>query len=369
MLAADREYGKKSGFNVPFLNMGAMRFPENVDEAVKVIRYAIDCGYKYIDTSRFYDDSELKLKIALQDGYREKVVLSTKWSVMVGKIESDDDDSADCMLKRIEESMTRLGVDHLDFYQLWCVLDLDYFNNAMKKNGMVDGMKKAKELGLVSHLGMTTHDTAENIISVIPQLDWCESVLMTYNILATERGPSLPALKAAGIATTVMNPLSGGTLAKSSPVMDSIARSVNCESTAEMAVRYIMANDSVDCIMHGINKISDVDDSIKAFNKGALTKDQACLVDEGIAKIVKDSHEFCTGCGYCMPCPVGIEIPKVMTALIEERFWGRHDTAKTIYDELEITADYCQRCRVCESRCTQKLDIVEEMVCAKRFFG
>ena len=369
MLASNREYGKKSGFKVPFLNMGAMRFPKSADDAVKVIRYAIDSGYKYIDTSRFYDDSELKLKVALKDGYREKVVLSTKWSPKVSKIEDTDDDSSECMIKRIEESMKRLDVDHLDFYQLWCVQDYNDFQNAIRPGGMVDGMIRAKEMGLVGHLGMTSHDSSENIIKALPELDWCESVLVTYNILNLGRKEALTALKKAGIATTVMNPLSGGTLAQDSHVFTTLAQKVGCDSSAEMALRYILGNSDVDAVMNGISSITDVDRSIAACEKGGLAAVEIAHIDSEIAKIISDAKEFCTGCKYCLPCPVGIDIPAVMSSLAETRYWGRSARATEIYTGLTETAGQCVKCGQCEMKCTQKLEIIKEMECALNIFG
>jgi len=369
MLNNDRNYGLRSGFTVPFLNMGAMRFPDDIDESVRLIRYAIDAGYKYIDTSRYYNDSELKLKIALKDGYREKVILSTKWSPKVGKIEDTDDDSAECMIKRIEDSMRRLEVDYLDFYQLWCVQDVDDFNSSVRPGGMVDGMIKAKEKGLVGHLGMTSHDSAENIISCLKNLDWCESILVTFNILNTSRLPALKKLKSFGIATTVMNPLSGGTLAQDSSVMLSIAREVGCDVSAEMAIRYVMAHSDIDCIMNGINTVSDVDSSIVAFLKGPLSEEEVNIVDSAIEQITKDANAFCTGCKYCLPCPKGIDIPSIMSAIAENKYWGRKKRAAEMYNELDVKADECLKCGECERKCTQKLRIMDELHYADSIFS
>jgi len=369
MLVSDRNYGQRSGFKVPFLNMGAMRFPKNVDDAVKVIRHAIDSGYRYIDTSRFYDDSELKLKVALKDGYREKVILSTKWSPRVSKIEDTDDDSSECMVKRIEESMKRLDVDYLDFYQLWCVQDYADFKNAIRPGGMVDGMIRAKGMGLVGHLGMTSHDSSENIIKALPDLDWCESVLVTYNILNLGRKEALTALKKVGIATTVMNPLSGGILAQDSHIFTSLAKSVGCETPSEMALRYIMSNGDIDCVMNGINSVMDIDRSIAAVEKGGLTLENIARIDTEISGIISNAKDFCTGCKYCLPCPAGIEIPSVMSALAAERYWGRSERAAEIYNGLKEKASDCVKCGQCEAKCTQKLEIIQEMECALNIFG
>ena len=79
------DFGTRCGFRVPRVNIGAMRFPQDIDEAVTLIRHAIDSGMVYIDTSRGYGDSEIKLGKALKNGYRQKVILSTKWSPWVAR--------------------------------------------------------------------------------------------------------------------------------------------------------------------------------------------------------------------------------------------------------------------------------------------
>ena len=90
-----RQFGKRSGFEVAPVSIGAMRLPEDCTDAVALIRYAIDSGMCYIDTSRGYGESEFKLGRALKDGYREKVILSSKCSPWIKKVREDDDGSAD----------------------------------------------------------------------------------------------------------------------------------------------------------------------------------------------------------------------------------------------------------------------------------
>ena len=97
------DFGRRSGLKVHPVSIGAMRLPEDVEEAVSLLRQAIDIGMIYIDTSRGYGDSEIKVGKALKDGYREKVILSTKCSPWIKKVEPDDDTSADCTYKRIVE--------------------------------------------------------------------------------------------------------------------------------------------------------------------------------------------------------------------------------------------------------------------------
>ena len=111
-------FGARSGLEVNPVSIGAMRLPDDVIESVELIRNAIDSGLVYIDTCRCYGESEFKLGKALKDGYREKVILSTKSSPWNRKIQDSDDGSAESIIRRIQESLVRLDVEYLDFYQI-----------------------------------------------------------------------------------------------------------------------------------------------------------------------------------------------------------------------------------------------------------
>ena len=176
------DFGKRSGLKVYPVSLGAMRLPDE-QLAIPLIRQAVDAGMIYIDTSRGYGDSETKLAKALKDGYREKVILSTKWCPWNLKVQPDDDASAECAYKRLVESMERLDVEYLDFYQIWSINDSDTYQQATHKGGMLDGILRAKDEGLIGHIGFTTHDTPENIRKYIDQADWCEAILFTHNIV------------------------------------------------------------------------------------------------------------------------------------------------------------------------------------------
>ena len=174
------------------------------------MRQAIDAGLIYIDTCRGYGDSEIKVGKSLKDGYRDKVILSTKWSPWVRKIEEDDDASADCTYKRIIESMERLDVEYLDFYQIWSISKKEHYEQAVAVGGMLDGIKRAVKEGLVGHIGFTTHDSPENVSRYIDEADWCEAILFTYNVLNQTYQEVIAKAHSRGIATVVMNPAGGG---------------------------------------------------------------------------------------------------------------------------------------------------------------
>jgi hypothetical protein len=360
------DFGKRSGIKVPPANIGGMRLPADVDKAVALVRQAIDAGMRYIDTSRGYGESEWVIGRALKDGYRKKVVLSTKWSPWVVKIDPSDDTSSDCMRRRLEESMRRLDVDHLDFYQIWNIDSREHYDQAVRKGGMLDGILKAMNEGLVKHTGFTTHDSVQNLLGYIPEADWCEIMLLTYNMLNSQYAPVIEAAHAKGIGTVIMNPVGGGGLAENSPVLAALARAVGAASIPDMAIRYVLSNPGVDCVISGLSKPSDVTDTVASAEAPRFSAEQVKAIDDGIARIRGEAKSFCTACRYCMPCPAGIDIPAVMSCIHDARYWGWENRARDRYRGMNTKADACTQCRQCEAKCTQHLKIVDEMMFANR---
>ena len=365
-----RDFGTRSGFQIPRVNVGAMRLPKDVDEAVGLIRHAIDSGMRYIDTSRGYGESEWLLGKALKDGYRGKVILSTKWSPWITKIQAADDTSADCTRRRLEESMMRLDVDYLDFYQLWNIDSREHYDQATGKGGMLEGILKAKDEGLIGHTGFTTHDSVENLLEYLNEADWCEILLTTFNLLNQEYGPVMEAAHQRGIGTIVMNPVGGGKLTEESPVLKQLAAEVGAESVPDLAIRFVLSQPFVDTIISGISRLSDVDDTVSSAGKEVFDSGQMKVIADFMHRLTPENVSFCTACKYCMPCPHGIDIPTVMGCIYDDRFLGLADSAASRYGRIKSAkADACVECGECEEKCTQHLPIMTEMKFAVRRFG
>jgi len=366
----ERPFGQRSGFHVPPVNIGAMRLPRDVDDAVTLIRHAIDSGLKYIDTSRGYGESEWLLGQALQDGYREKVILSTKCCPWILKVRPQDEPSADCTRRRIDESMRRLGVDYLDFYQVWNIDSREHYDAAVRKGGMVEGILNARDEGLVRHTGFTTHDSVENISVYIDEADWCEVILFTYNLINRRYAPVIEKAHNKGIGTLVMNPVGGGRLAGPSPVLLKLAEEVGAVSVPDLAVRYVLSNPNVDTILCGMQKEPDVDDSVASAERPPLDDGQMARIDEFLDDIAARKEAFCTGCRYCLPCPQGIDIPAMMNIVFDDRVWGMHELSKRAYRGMTgAKAEACTQCGACEKACTQNLSIMEMMSYAAQAYA
>ena len=364
-----RAFGKRSGLAVAPVSIGAMRLPDE-EQAVPLIRQAIDAGMVYIDTSRGYEGSERKLAKALKDGYREKVILSTKWAPWIKKYEPTDDTSAECTYKRIVESMQRLDVDVLDFYQIWNIHTPEQFEQVIAKGGMLDGIIRAMDEGLVRHTGFTTHDTPEHISDYIDRADWCEAILFTYNLLNRTYKDVLQKAHEKGIATIVMNPTGGGMLAEQSPVLRQVVEPIlGTEDVTEAAHRYLNSDPHVDTIICGISKPSDIESTLANFQKPQLSDDQVARLEAAMAKLSSKNLGFCTGCKYCLPCPQGINIPAMMSVCYYRKLMQLPQKAQNTYSwalnpnntEISKPPSACVQCGACEEKCTQKLKIMDEL--------
>ena len=365
-----RNFGERSGHKVAPVSIGAMRLPKDLDTAVALLRAAIDRGMRYIDTSRGYPDSEWVVGRALKNGYRKKVLLSTKWCPWNMKFIPTDDTSADCVRRHIEEQLKRLDVDYLDYYQVWSVNSRENYDQAVAKNGMVAGILKAKKEGLVRHTGFTTHDTPESLLKYIKKADWCDILLTSYNLLNTKYALVIEAARSVGIGTVVMIPVGGGALAKPSPVLASLARKVGAVSTADLAVRYVLSNPAIDTILCGMTKRSDIDDSIASAERGPFATKELERINAFLGGIRQKIATFCTGCRYCLPCPQGIDIPFVMNCILDARYWGFKESARERYRNFKgKKAAACVKCGKCEKKCTQHLKIMKEMANAVKMFG
>jgi len=355
-----------------------MRLPEDMDEAAALIRHAIDASQcpgspalPYIDTSRGYGDSELRFARALKDGYREKVFLSTKyapWSLKPEDLEGGT--LADFTRRQIDVQLGRLEVEYLDFYQAWSINKKEHYEAVIRQGGMLEGIRRAMDEGLVRHTGFTTHASVEDLLELIPQADWAEVILFTYNLLNTRYAPAIACAHELGIGTIVMNPVGGGKLAEASPVLMDLARDVGAKSVPEMAVRWVITNEHVDTIVSGISKPSDVDDTIAAVEAGPFSKEQMGVIRAFQEKVAPDETGFCTGCQYCMPCPEEINIPAIMSCIYEDRYWGLTESAAKRYQGMRAgRADACTQCGECEEKCTQSLAIMEELEYAQQKYG
>jgi len=363
-----RKFGN-TGIQISALGFGAMRLPKkqqddkevfDYEESVRILRQGIDLGINYMDTAPYYCDkeSEIILGEALKDGYRDKVFLSTKLP--------GDDRSEDAARKRLEASLTRMGTDHIDFYHLWGI-GWERFETQAQPEGQVRMALKAKEEGLIRNLSFSFHDDPKNMIKLI-DTGLFASVLCQYNLLdrSNEEGIAHAAKK--GLGVVVMGPVGGGRLGYPSQTVQELLPG-KVQSSPELALRFVLSNPNVSCALSGMGSAAMVEENASiASTATSLTPVEQAQVLKSVEENKKRADLFCTGCNYCMPCPVGVNIPFNFELMNYHRVYDITEYARDQYAQIGISpwikgekASACVECGECEGKCPQHLNIREQL--------
>ncbi|MFO7948606.1 MAG: aldo/keto reductase, partial [Armatimonadota bacterium] len=323
-----RAYGD-TGEELSALGFGAMRLPEDDDYGVEVIRRAFDLGVNYIDTASGYASgsgrpSEEVVGEAIK-GYEDRVKIATKNP----KYRPGND--ADDWWADLERSLERMDVDHIDFYKICHALRLEHFRENFEPY-ILDTMMKAKEQGIFSYTCFSSHDTPENIMTLI-DTGLFDGMLVQYNLLDRKNEPAIQYAASKGMGVEIMGPVGGGRLGFPSSELSELVDDV--ASTPELALRFVLSNPNVSVALSGMNTIEMVEENCAAASREEpLSDEERKQVLRAVRENEKLEELYCTGCNYCMPCPQGVGIPQAFAAMNLHRVWGLTETAKQRYARL-----------------------------------
>ena len=371
----------KTGWDVSILSFGCMQFAD-ADNAADAVRRAIKLGVNYFDVAPLYcgQNSETWLGRAIK-GLRDKIILTAKSSPGNGGDDIGEYDAengfgirtADEARRQIERSMNLLGVDHLDMYHFWTVSSDAVFDEGMKKGGFFEGVLKAKDEGLFEYIGMTTHADSETIIRFIKNSPYeFDMVTLPFHLLDTSRIPAIAFCQERGIGVMAMNPLGGGRLAKRVPLLTRLAEEAGAESPAMAALRYVAYAPGVSAALNGITYERHADEGAMAVSAGPLDPEAAKQLRQQLAEAFEHvkGRSMCSGCGYCMPCPEGIVIPRVLPTFVDLQIPSSSDAARAaLADAIAGGAEgldptQCTACGECEAKCPNKVDVSDQMAAA-----
>ena len=372
---------KKTGDEIFPLGFGAMRLPlknGKIDrqKAKELIYHAIDQGVNFIDTAYLYGDSETFLGEILQGEYKDKVKLSTKLPTI--NVRKYDD-----MEEILAEQLKRLQIDSIDYYFIHAV-DLKAMNRLFKKD-LAKFLKKAQSEGKIRHVGFSYHGPKEEFPSLIDAYDW-DVVMVQYNyfdenVQASVEGIEYAASKDMGIF--IMEPLKGGILAGKMPgEAEEIFKKANPnKSNAQWAMEWVLNNRNVTCVLSGMNSFEQLDENLEIAHKTtplSMSFEDLETV-ELVKRVMRNSLKInCSTCGYCMPCPQGVNIPECMK-IYNEKYLFNHKgfINPSFMDYYQYVggimgssgnAGKCNGCGRCLRKCPQKLDIVSELKKVKKEF-
>lgn len=378
-----REYGK-TGINVSALGFGAMRLPSKEDKtvdlerSVPMLRRGIDLGINYIDSAWGYINRTCEIAVgAAIKGYdRSKLYLATK--IPVG---SAEEGTAGVWREKLEILLRRYDTSYIDFIQFHG-LRWQIFEEVISKPGMaLEEARKAQAEGLVRHVCFSSHDSEDNIIKLVETGEFA-GMLVQYNYLDRHNEPAIEVAGKAGMGVVIMGPVAGGRLAVPGGVLKDEEGMLEV-STPEVALRYVWNNPWVTVALSGMNTMEMIEENAAAASRlGDLDENEKKAVIQLVEKNQKLADLYCTGCGYCMPCPNGVNIPENFRFMNWFRVWGLEEQAREYYGRMSeegffapwgqvkgLQADACMQCGECEPKCPQNIHIIDQLEETARTLG
>lgn len=312
----------RTGLMVSRSGFGALPIQRiSFDESRELLLKAYESGINYFDTARQYSDSEEKIGYALS-GVRENIIIATK---------SHAEDKK-TLFEHLETSLKNLKTDYIDIYQLHNPATLPDPNDP---DGLYAGMLEAKRNGLIRHIGITNHSIKNAIDAAESGL--YETVQFPLNSLASDEDLKLVGIcRQLDIGVVAMKAMSGGLI-------------TNPATTFAFLRQY----DNVIPIW-GLQKVSELEDFIALENNPPV-------LDESMWEIINRDRaelagDFCRGCGYCLPCPAGIDIPnQARISLMMNRSPYAEYLEDGYRDKMELIKN-CINCGHCRDNCPYGLD-------------
>ena len=368
-----RKFGRHTG-EVSALGFGCMRLPtfdglpmsEKVDgeTAVRMIRAAVDHGVNYIDTAYPYHNgvSEAVVGEALTDGYRDKVRLATKSPVWLLRRAEDFDGYLD-------EQLKRLGTSRLDLYLLHA-LNRQRWQSVLEL-GVLARAESAVKDGRIGGLGFSFHDKLDVFKAIVDGYDGWAACQIQYNYMDTENQAGTDGLRYAaskGLAVVVMEPLLGGRLARPPRAVREIFDAFDPgRSPADWALQWVWDQPEVAVALSGMTRMAELEENLRSAERssaGSLRPAERDLVER-----VRDAYRSvipvpCTNCGYCLPCPNGVNILRNFELYNDGFIHDDPGTGRLLYARFLTEGDRasaCLQCGACEERCPQEIPVGEWM--------
>ena len=360
-------YGNK----LSVLGFGCMRFQRrgvgiDMAEMEREILLAVEQGVNYFDTAYIYPGSEAALGQVLEkNGLRDRVYIATKLPHYLIK-------SREGLDKLFNEELRRLRTDHVDYYLMHMLNDISSWQR-LQELGIEDWIAEKKASGAIRQVGFSYHGNTEMFCKILDAYPW-EFCQIQYNYLdehsqAGRRGLLRAAEK--GIPVVIMEPLRGGRLVGMLP--EAAKKRFDTwpvkRSYAEWGLRWLWNQPEVTVVLSGMNTQAMVLENCRIASEvqaGEQGREEEALYASVVAAIRESVKVGCTACGYCQPCPMGVDIPGAFAAYNR---WFAEEKKGAFLDYLKCTtlrknataASNCIGCGKCEQHCPQGIAIRQEL--------
>ena len=358
------------------LGFGCMRFQRSggsidMAEAERELMAAIDAGVNYFDTAYIYPGSEAAIgEIFAKNNVRDKIYIATKLPHYLIK-------SREGMERLFKEHLKRLKTDYIDYYLMHMLTDVQTWEK-LKKLGILEFLEEKKKSGAIRQIGFSYHGNSDMFCKLVDAYDW-DFCQIQYNYMdehsqAGRRGLQYAHRK--GIPVIIMEPLRGGKLVNRLPqkALDVFENHPVKRTPAQWAFRWLWDQKEVTCVLSGMNSMEMLRDNVQTASEtqiGELGEQDQQMLKQVVAAINAGMKVGCTGCGYCMPCPKGVDIPGAFAAYnrlaSEGKFAGLKEHFMCSAARQDSTAAYnCIGCGKCESHCPQGIQIRQELKNVKK---
>ncbi len=336
------------------VGFGAMRLPKDDEESTRALNRALDLGINFVDSARAYDhcESERKIGAALKHR-RGEYILCTKTLAR----------DAASLRQDLETSLRLLQTDYLDLYLLHSVSAGATWEQVMAPGGAWGEARKAKEQGLVRHIGASMHCAVHEMELAINSGEY-EALVLAYSPLDGEgvEPRVLPLARERDVGVIVMKPFNGGRLS----LPAEMKRPGEPDPVVAACMRFVLSNPAVSIVIPGMESTAQVEENVATIEASTRLSDrERDELFRAMGPLQKSFSygQVCLRCGYCQPCPHGIVVPEVFRALQMARDYpdALKYLGRELYESLEVRASACVACEECIPKCPAGLIIPERL--------